>query len=286
MNRHLQNRRRPRHRLAIDLFPFLGIIVCVIGIVVLLVSAMVAAGSIHESDQRAGDVINARLRAAQRLRDAEEEIRAQTSQRQALTRRIEEAKALDRTMAERKLRAKELEKKLEAAEVKEAMELMQRIALAKIAQERLATEVAELGPKLKDANKELENAAAVVAIPLLPGAEKVKPVFIECHLAGITIFRPGEKNLEEISIPLDDIRSSNRLSSLAEDVAADARKGGNQVVNFLVRPDGVSAYDRARPVLQRASAPSSSVPLVAKGKIQFRVQAANQPPKEGQESPR
>ena len=267
-SRSSANRRRGR-RPAVDLFPFLGIIVCVIGVVVLLNSAMVAAGSIQEEQTGLANglqdqvALEERWLAAQETCDAAAALGGEVNQLQTACGLADEQIkiATEQLMA--------LQRQYQFPETQERVALARQAA--KEAQEQvLAQRQAEdLAAQIAKAKAELERSDATATIQLFAPDAKVRPIFVECHSAGLTIYRVTDGQVTTVEVPLDQIAKNESLAQAASAVAADTKHGGGTVLNFLIRPEGVTAYDRAQRVARNASASYSSVPLVAKGKIRF-----------------
>jgi len=99
-------------------------------------------------------------------------------------------------------------------------------------------------------------------------AANVHPIYVECHAVGLTIFRPSvDRAPDEINVATDSIATSSDFKSIVDEAAAAAKSGGKLVVNFLVRPSGVKAYDKALGLVTKAEANWVSLPIGRSGKV-------------------
>ena len=206
-----------------------------------------------------------------RMKAADATIREQTAKAEDLRRQIEKERALDRELHACQDQADKAEKNRQTSDAAERLAIAERIERAKAARMAADAELEKLRAELAEAQKALTNANASVTVPSLPGEGKVQPVYIECDGAGLTIYKLNGAQVEQIEVPLDSVKSSSQLSSVASDVASKAKSGGALVVNFLVRPAGVKAYRQAQTVMVKAEAPFASVPIKATGKVRIEL---------------
>jgi hypothetical protein len=241
MKAYLARRRVPSPRLAVDLFPFLGVIVTVTGIVTLLVCGLAAGGSIRQSNTAE----------ARRLRDliALAERHAAVAARTAASGVPASGENAGRPLAE-------VQAELAAA-------------LADIA--TFTREISLLTSRLGEARTAAADSAGTVSVPLFPADRGHRPTFVECHAAGLTVYTTAGGNVRETPVPFERIAADPGLQRELGRVAQAAQRGESVVINLLVRPDGIKAYDQTLPLIRKDKAPYSSVPITAQGRIRFRT---------------
>ena len=258
-----------RNRLVVDVGPFLSIIVCIIGIVVLLISGLVVAGGLQEADQITKAQLGAQIAIYQRILAAQQITAQLKAELAAIVQQINQDKPPDDVVAKAKQRLDELQKQLDGPDYLARVDLMRQIEKAKADLAAIQDRLKQLPVQIAGARQKASDAKGTVTIPLLTAEAKVKPIFIECHGAGLTVYRQVGKDIQQFSVRFDDIDSDSDLAGVIKDAADNAANG--QVLNLLVRPDGVKAYDKTMQNVRKASAPSASVPIIVSGKIQFRV---------------
>lgn len=234
-------RRPPRTGPTVDLFPFLGIIVCVIGIVILLVSGLIAAGSIRETTARHARELQARIDRVQRWL-ALESTRPSASATQD---QIETDAAAER-----------LVRKVETDT------------------HALESELARLRAAVARAEKEAARGDLTLTQSIDGGGVARAPVFVECTATGFTLYTPRTGGLRAETLTLAALTTTPRFAQVLTDVAARAKRGETAVINFLVRPDGIEAYRRALALTRDAEAPWAAAPLLASARIHVRSPSA------------
>jgi len=117
-----------------------------------------------------------------------------------------------------------------------------------------------------------------VSLPFLPFKGEVHPLYIECHAAGLTIYRykfDGGGGILEGNVSLDNIdKNSNKLKAVIASVEEDHKNNGKMAINLLVRPGGIKAYNKVSEIFEEEDSkenklPYSVVPLPASGKLNF-----------------
>lgn len=113
--------------------------------------------------------------------------------------------------------------------------------------------------RLRVAEKEAELATAQVRgrkdsdkriLPYQGSGRGRSPAFVECSADGLLLNAQGEKERRTL-VPSGEIEGSASLEAFLDGVRS--REGGLAV--FVIRPGGVSAFDRARPAVKRIGTP-------------------------------
>ena len=237
-------RRRKEEAEAVSLFPFLSILACLIGVLTLMITAL-ALGQM-DREQSQDDL--ARYEHYTELQATLEDDQA-------------ELKALQTLVSD----AAELERQLQAAlaelELLEAdqAEVMQRedvdseharmLAESNRLRRRIAeieNDPAELRKLIDELQSEIEQRNAgpsEAVVQVRPGGSgvEIEPTFVECTASDVAILGGPEP----VRIRLGDLdQPGGKFHQLLDSVAGTPR---GQVI-FLVRPDGVGAYNTARNV--------------------------------------
>jgi hypothetical protein len=256
--------RARRHVLSVSLFPFLAVLICIMGALIIILVLMVArvgngartasgaAGQAAEEALAADQgKLRERLEEAQWRRELLERSRLEKTEELAnkraelshledhIQRLQEQAKGLlDRARSideGKQLRAEDLEK-----------------ARKEIA--RLKTEAAEKKKQLDEKNKMLETKERWYAlIPYDgPNGTRRRPIYIECDELGITIqpewlvFRA-----EDFQGPLGPGNPLDAaLRTIRERMTQGGGKAGEPYPLLVVRPSGIMAYGAARAALK------------------------------------
>lgn len=260
---------------SVSLFPFLSILACVIGILVLMITA-ITLGQIGQDTVKADDneeAIQAAAEAAARVEEYKR-LRAQATADVARLKELEELvqnadqvrKNLEQVRAE--LAALEAKRSESTAKLKaEEVELADKLAEI----ERNTKQIEELKKQLPDLLKQLEKLKAELAkrtappeeaqVRVLPSGsgKDLKATFVECAQASL-VFMDGDK---EIRVPIAQAGSSKEFAALLNKVKAES----GRTVIFLVRPDGVATYNTARGIARSRGVLNGKLAIAGQGKI-------------------
>jgi hypothetical protein len=262
--------RRRRHTLQVSTFPFLAVLLCAMGSLILLLLVL---------DRRAKVVARAKAREqqmavlAQHSKAEEDRQKDYDRQRDALRRRLQEQEAalhaslngLQSQLAKEKLltsqernRTRELQARLASlravlAREQEGYEQTRKQVTAVSSsrnralteQQGLARELTRLEQALADVIAFRKRQAETYSlVPYLgKNGERRRPVYIECQ-ANQVIVHP-----ERIVAKLDSWDGASQLGGLAEKLSGRLKANSDEskqkpYVLFLVRPDGIATYYR------------------------------------------
>jgi anti-sigma factor ChrR (cupin superfamily) len=259
--------RRPRHRLQVSTFPFLAVLLCAMGSLILVLLVM---------DRRAKQVARAKALQTLAQADAEEQRRAEEQRDEwerrrrqlhaALLRQDQEVQAECRAVAARieaalaevkdeEKRRRKLEEQLRsesAALAKLEQELVlrrsrgtqaaERTATARAEVERLAAELGRLEETLaavKAARQQAQQKYSVVPYRGARGDNR-QPIYVECAATGV-IFHPDRFTVPGSEVSRLTVRSEveHRIAAMK---GADTGKEERAYLLLLVRPDGILNY--------------------------------------------
>ncbi len=252
-------RPRPKRKQEVSLFPFLDILACVIGNLILIITAVV----LEQVDTKP-------VAEAARIDDLEAETERQQAKAAELGQQLDQVRSRSGVAAGR---LDELRAKLAAAK--------QRIREAQKRAER-ASQPVELPPELTAELKPLEKERTTIEaeikelerriverrtppeqrIAILPpgtGGGPRKGVFVEAAKDGLVIHE-GDKPWR---VPTEKVASDPRFKALLDKVKGE----GEAIVTFLVRSDGLAALAAGQKATTAVGARSGRVPLPGQGTL-------------------
>jgi hypothetical protein len=260
---------------AFSLFPFLSILACVIGILVLMIAA-ITLSQIGRDAPTAADNAEAARQAAEEAKQRVEQYRAarfamQADQQQlmALRPRAERHEATRLALQEARAEFETLQARNKRAE--EARRSQAELAKHQAELERLAAEIARLEQQLKplqDQHEKLKTELAKRQGPPEDPHVRVQPsgsgvrlnaTFVECAGASVVLHdRP-----EPLRVPTGQLGGSAEYRQLLDKVK-QTEKG---TVVFLVRPDGVNSYNMARNIARSSYVTNGKLAIAGQGKL-------------------
>jgi predicted RNase H-like nuclease (RuvC/YqgF family) len=260
---------------SVSLFPFLSILACVIGILVLMITA-ITLGQIGQDTVQAADAAEA----AKAEAEAQARIEEYKKLRAALAADLENAKQLESLVQNAAAVRKNLEevraelKTLEAKRAattskleKEELERADKLAEANRLKNQIAAlekQLAPLAEQIKKLRAELAKrtappeAAQVKILPSGSGTD-LDATFVECAQASIVLYEEGK----ETRVPIAQTGSSKEFAALLAGVKA--KKNGTVI--FLVRPDGVGTYNTARNIARGRGVLNGKLAIAGQGKL-------------------
>ena len=254
---------RRRQTLSPSLFPFLAVLVCTLGTLILLL-ALVAQNSANTAQQRAeekksevaGDERGIQRLTVQRVAEliSDEQFRIDTlvEARQAQTADLEERRNQLAHIDDHIRRIREKIRQLSAQVVAATEEPDTTVDEREIARLKQELEKAK-----KDLDKQRKNGKdktpRVVIVPHKgPNGTQRRPIYVECTESGVTIWPEGVEvelaNLEE------SVRGANPLDAALRVARLRALKDyGDRTAPYpmlIVRPTGVTTYAAARKAMR------------------------------------
>jgi hypothetical protein len=252
-------RRRKTRRNEVSLFPFLDILACVIGNLILIITTVVLEQMDTKPIAEAARVDDVRERAAA------EAARAARLERQLADLRGRAGDAAKQSAAVRN--------RIAAAEAK-ARESQARLAAATTAapapaaprdtRPQLETETKQLSAEAKKLQAEIaeRQKPPQQMIAILPSGSQSGPkrgVFVEVTKDKLVIYEPGKS----WQVPASKIGSDPQFKKLLESTKADK----SAIVTFLVRADGLSTLTTAQRTAQAVGGRTGRVPLPGSGSL-------------------
>lgn len=251
-------RPRRRTRPSVTLFPFLSILACVMGTLILVITAsatsQVASGGIDlERFEQLEAQIDADRRRLAELSALQEELAAL-------------AAGLERESAREQTLGAELHTRRDAL----AGDRPRRDAL-RADEARVAGLEGELVPlraenaRLREALERRGRARGAGRIRIRPSGSGLglEPHFVECRPEGIVLYEGLDRTRREI--PAHRVASSPAYARFLRETLFRS----NASVIFLIREGGVGTCDEARPLAQRHRVRFGEIPLVGSGELDF-----------------
>ena len=257
--------RRQKKKQEISLFPFLDILACVIGNLILIITAVVLESV--DTDKLADLFQN-------------EAIQKQTEENLATIRGLEERLAkLKQDSISNDSRVQEAQQQLVEAErlQREAQgrllnvpppppppddEDTAELKKRKLEIQEILAEMKRIESKIADKKKKPDQSISILYSKVGGGGAR-RPFFVEVTKNGITLlpndldFKNLFKNEEPIKIPAAKIASDKSFEKLLNYVKDQKAKSGplrrrrDTIITFLIRPDGVSTYNTAKNVVNQ-----------------------------------
>jgi hypothetical protein len=258
--------RHRRRQLNPDLFPFLSVVVCVIGVLAFLIAVLVAVGA----------ELQAREPLAASEPDPESSRTAAVMERESalskeiaiISEAVSRARAADQAFDALVSEIEQLRTKAEAAAQggtdsggladlvvrRRGLEADVDISRNELSALRRTIDATPAPPAPSPA----QQPAVQIVFPAT-SRSGLLPIFVECAATGVTVYPERE------FIPSEQIESGDLFRALLTRVKQDPKC----TLAFMVRPDGVKIFDKARSTARAASVRYGYVPAPGSGKITF-----------------
>src|SRR5262245_15341753 len=270
---------RRRHQLQVNTFPFLAVLLCAMGSLILVLLVM-DRRSHRAAQARAQEKLRLEAREqslARAMQREEYEVKrrardaAQEKKRAALRNRFDvEEKALSDELREVQERLAKTARRLEAEEAavrklrdqvkdeqervakqegmldsarKEANSLAEKAASADQARAKLAGEMVQLEKILEALKKARQSDAETFSVVPYRGkqGDNRRPLYVECGETGF-VFHPDQAKLDGPSLEALRAELGRRIDRQKAELGAAASKEFRPYLLLLVRPDGIRRY--------------------------------------------
>lgn len=264
-------RRSDRSGDGVSLFPFLSILVCVIGVLTLMIAG--AALTEMESKPDLNDVAR-----TNRFQDLNKQLAENQRQIVALEKQLQSAQPNQKIVEELKARRAALEK--EKTDRDEADELARKILALMRERDLLKERMASL-------QKEMESRLTLVAeleeeikrkgtpppakVSIRPGGsgEQLDATFVECTDTAILILDGDEPT----RVRGADLATDPTYQALLDRVAGSDRA----TIIFLLRDNATPTYWAARGIAQQRGARNGKLPILGQGEIDLSAVTSRRP---------
>jgi len=251
-------RPRKRRKQEVSLFPFLDILACVIGNLILIITAVV----LEQVDTKP-------VAEAARIDDLEAEAERQQAKAAELQKQLDQllersGVATDRLaevrakIAAAKQKLMEAQKRVEAAAKPVPPPPQITADLTKLEEERkkLEAELKELERQVAERKKPPEQMIAI--LPPGSGGGPRRGVFVEAAKGKAIVHDP-----KPWEAPAGKVAADPRFKALLEKIRGDK----DAIITFLIRPDGVGTYFEMQKAADAAGVRSGRVPLPGSGTL-------------------
>jgi len=249
----------------VTLFPFLSILACVIGTLILMISSLALSQMHTPPDEK-------EIERAQEFVALEKEKADLLVRRESLSKTIQDtgdlAAKLKRARSEIE-RLLELDRKRQLSDRRSADEASTLAA----EKERLETLLKDLLAERAELDKQIPPLKAELAkrkdvpdeavVQVAPGGSgkmgDLRPAFVEATATGL-VLHDGSK---PVTVPKSSVKSHKGYLALLARVAKDPKT----ILIFLIREDGVGSYHLGRSVAASKGARNGMLPLVGQGNL-------------------
>jgi hypothetical protein len=254
------NGKRVRQQVGVALFPFLAVLICTMGALIVLLVLLVQQARVDASTLSAAQIVTADGRRAlrERLEDAQWRREQLEKSRQEKTEELSQSRARLAHLEEHSQRLQAQAKELldRARAIDEGRKLHNdEFAAARIEIERLQSEIARKKKDLEAAQK--KNGAKEQSFALIPyeGANgtRRRPIYVECTDLGVVIHPEGiVLRAEDFNGPMGPGNPLDvALRAVREHIERTAGPNAGQPYPLLVvRPSGVLAFGAARSAIK------------------------------------
>ena len=261
MNR--SKKRRQSERLTVSLFPFLAVLICTLGILIVLLVISVQSASVEADTRTAASQAKQQQQLTDVLERGElmefeaqnvESVRADVSQRLAISKS-------DRSYLQRQINDLESEARLVYLQYRELQKrrdqksnLVDEGLVTRTELDQLSESVARVQRQIDQKRAEVPQVAATTNFQIVPysggGGTARRPIYIECDANGLTL-QPLDIRLGKSDF-VDPNRIGNVLDSALLAIREYYQKHGladdetKPYPLLIVRPEGAWAYSLAR----------------------------------------
>lgn len=240
--------KRRKREFGVSLFPFLSVLVCIIGTLSLLIVATTIGGTMAPDEETSTEVSEEQVEQA----DLEGQIATYQAQiqvdRERLRRLLEELRQI--TSLERVIRL--TTEKVESATTQRAsLEKSLSALFAKILKKRKKLK------ELHDAREPRppEHTLTKIGVPgSIKGKSKYHPLFIDCRKNGVLILANGKL------ITTSSIANSSDITGILRNI----KTSGNWCLFMLVRKDGIGSFDKLFTRARKVGIPYGFHPVYTK----------------------
>ena len=253
----------------VSLFPFLSILACVIGTLILMISSV----AVTQMESGPEEELVKRVEEYREIEEEQKKVDETLEEMLPLLHELEQYKAalakLEKLLEELRKKQKEVLSKNKKAEeeLKKLREvekkLLELVAKLEKQKEQLEAAIRKLEEELQK-RKMLTDAPTVCVLPAKrkrgrDSAAGSDPLFVEAGAKGIVLDPDGKRTL----IATSQLSKDPKFKATVDAIAKDETK----ILVFLIRQDGYSAYRTAERFARINSALVAKLPILGRGKL-------------------
>jgi outer membrane biosynthesis protein TonB len=252
-------RPRKRRKQEVSLFPFLDILACVIGNLILIITAVVLeqvdTKPVAEA-ARIDDLVEEAERQQAKAAELREQLDQLLERSGVASERLEEIRAKIAAAKQQLVEAKKREEQA-TKPVERPSEMTAEIKKLEEERKKIEAEIKELERQIAERQKPPQQMIAI--LPPGAGDGPRKGVFVEAAKDGLVVHE-GDKPWQ---VPTGKVASDPRFKALLDKVKGDP----DAIVTFLVRSDGLASLAAGQKAATAAGARSGRVPLPGQGTL-------------------
>jgi len=254
-------RRKGGGKKEVSLFPFLDILGCLIGSLILIITTVVLEQMDQPSIAEAAKLDDLKVQAeAERKRQMELQAKLDAARKKAGSADQKVAEAQARAAAAQR-RETEAKKKLQDAEKltveKPAVPPPPDLTAAVAERTQIEKEITTIEAEIKERKRVPEQS--IMILPPGSGGGPKRGVFVEAAKGKVVV----HDSKQAWEAPADKALADPRFKALLEATKADK----DSIVTFLIRPDGVGTYQALQKAADAAGARTGRVPLPGSGSL-------------------
>jgi hypothetical protein len=251
--------KRKARKQEVSLFPFLDILACVIGNLILIITTVVLEQVDTKPVAEAAHLEEIRDEAAKALADVrtmQQQLAELQKKQDGSDKRIEEAR---RQIAEAEKRRRELAERIKPLPPPDAKLAVEQKRLEEEKKEAV-DDIKRIEFDIAERKKKLEQSIVVLPAGAAGGGEQPKKaVFVEVDADGV-IVHEGEQPWRVATAAIGtDAKFKQLLVSINDDE--------DSIITFMVRPAGIAVYRQADQAVKAAGARAGKVPLPGTGTL-------------------
>lgn len=248
----------------VSLFPFLSILACVIGVLTLMISALALMQMDDDVVVRAEEY-DSTIAELDRQRASHSALERQLADRRDQL--DSEVSSKQKTLVARQAEIKKIQNQYSLA-TKKRDEILAAMDPGKVLEQEPLAELEKEWAGLKEqaaqlslALEEKKGPPKEAEVTVVPGGSGrgIKPFFVECTQNGVVLHQAGAS----VMVRPGNIEKSPPFLKLLDRVAG-AEKAK---VIFLIRPDGVPTWWRAKRLADSLEVPNGKLPVIGQGNL-------------------
>ncbi len=247
----------------ISLFPFLSILICVIGILTMMIAGLALSQVSNTVDKSDAEAVERAAERQERFEAASKEAKAREQELAALRKDVATAEALKKDPAKlAELKRRRAASERDPADVKAAEEILAQVDNLKKKIPEIDADIRLMEESVQDLTVEIQKRRDPQPDnKIVSGGtgRDLQPYFVECATNHVVL----HAGAAPVKIARSELAKSAPFKQLVKKVAGQEKS----TIVFLVRQDGADAFHAARRLAHDEGARSGKLPLVGSGDV-------------------
>ncbi len=256
-------RRRKDAEETVSLFPFLSILICVIGILTMMIAGLALSQVSNTVDKNDAEAVRQAEERQQRLEAANQQAGAREKELAALRKQVAAAEALEKDPARlAQMKRNRAASERDPADVKAAEEILAQVDNLKREIPKIDADIRLLEESVQDLTVEIQKLRdPQPENKIVSGGtgKDLQPTFIECATNHVVLHAGGAP----VKVARADLAKNAQFNQVMKRVAGQAKS----TIVFLVRQDGADSFYAARRLADAEGARNGKLPLVGSGDV-------------------